>query len=337
MTHIKPEILKKVKQVDLLTYLLNYQPERLKRISHNTYCIRDHDSLHISNGLWNWQSMGIGGKSALDFLIKVDNYSFLDAANIIAENLNIKVPKYVPYCEKERDKKLQIPIRAKTDKNAIDYLLNRGISFSVIKHCIDHYLLYENEYISPSTKKVYQNVAFIGWDKKTNRPRHIALRGINQDFIGDATGSDKRYSFCIESNNPDCDTVHINEAPIDVLSQATLFELDNKKFNQEHILSLTGIYAPRNDTKEIKIPLALQQFLIDHPKVKTIVFHLDLDKVGRRATMLIIKNMKLKMPDYNCYDQPPKYYKDTNDNLCMRLGIKIMGSRQKINNVYYVR
>jgi len=44
MAYIKPEILKKVKQVDLLTYLLNYQPDRLKKISHNTYCIRDHDS-----------------------------------------------------------------------------------------------------------------------------------------------------------------------------------------------------------------------------------------------------------------------------------------------------
>ena len=134
MAYIKPEILKKVKQVDLLTYLLNYQPDRLKKISHNTYCIRDHDSLHISNGLWNWQSMGIGGKSALDFLIKVDNYTFLEAANIIAENLEVKEPEYIPYSEKEKDKKLQIPQKAKTDKNAIDYLLSRGISFNVIKH-----------------------------------------------------------------------------------------------------------------------------------------------------------------------------------------------------------
>ena len=104
MAYIKPEILKKVKQVDLLTYLLNYQPDRLKKISHNTYCTRDHDSLHISNGLWNWQSMGIGGKSALDFFIKVDNYTFLDAATIIAENIKVKEPEYIPYSEKERDK-----------------------------------------------------------------------------------------------------------------------------------------------------------------------------------------------------------------------------------------
>ena len=171
----------------------------------------------------------------------------------------------------------------------------------------------------------------------TKRPRHIALRGINQDFKGDATGSDKHYSFCIESSNLDCDTVHVNEAPIDVLSQATLFELDNKEFNHEHILSLTGIYAPRNDTKEIKIPLALQQFLANHPKVKNIVFHLDLDKVGRQATKLIVENVKSKMPEYVCYDEPPKYYKDTNDNLCMRLGITKVKSRSKMNIKDYTR
>ena len=267
----------------------------------------------------------------------MNNSGYEDVREGIAENINVKAPEYVPYSEKERDKKLQIPQRAKTDQNAIDYLLSRGISFNIIKHCIDHYLLYENEYFSPSTNKVYQNVAFIGWDKKTNKPRHIALRGINQDFIGDATGSDKRYSFCIESSNPDCDTVHINEAPIDVLSQATLFEQDNKEFNHEHILSLTGIYAPRNDTKEIKIPLALQQFLIDHPKIKNIIFHLDLDKVGRQATALIIEIMKLKLPEYTCYDDPPKYYKDTNDNLCMRLGIAKVKSRSKMDNKEYTR
>lgn len=40
--------------------------------------------------------MGIGGESTLDFLIKVDNYSFLEAANIIAENIKVKAPEYVP-------------------------------------------------------------------------------------------------------------------------------------------------------------------------------------------------------------------------------------------------
>lgn len=316
MAYIKPELLKKIKQVDLLTYLKNYQPERLKKISHDTFCIRDHDSLHISNGLWNWQSMGIGGKSALDFLIKVDNHSFMEAVEIVTGNMAMKEPHYIAYTEKERDKKLQKPKIAKDFSDAIDYLLNRGIAYDIIHYCIQHYMILQTVYDSPKTGVI---------------SRHIALRGINSDFIGDAAGSDKRYSFCIESKNPDCETVHVNEAPIDVLSQATLFTLDHKEFNQEHILALTGVYAPRNETKEIKIPLALAQFLKDHPKVKNVVFHLDLDRIGRLATRLIIKSMKDDMPEYRCYDEPPQHYKDTNDNLCIRLGIIPAIQRQKKN------
>ncbi len=53
MSFIEPKDLKKLKEIDLLTYLSNYEPERLKKISRNTFCIRDHDSLHISIGLWH--------------------------------------------------------------------------------------------------------------------------------------------------------------------------------------------------------------------------------------------------------------------------------------------
>lgn len=329
MAYIKPAELEKIKKVDLLTYLSNYQPERLKKISHDTYCIRNHDSLHISNGLWHWQSMGIGGKSALDFLIKVDHYSFLEAAKILAGNMELKALKYVPYSEKEKDKKLQRPLPSKSNQETLDYLLGRGIAYEVIHYCIAHYLIYQCEYQNKETKRTYKNVAFVGYDKETQKARHVALRGINSDFKGDAAGSDKRYSFCIESADPDCRIVHVNEAPIDVLSQATLFILDKKEFNQEYILALTGAYAPQNETKEIKIPLALIQFLKDHPKVNTIVFHLDLDRTGRMATKLIIENMKVKMPNYICLDEPPQHYKDVNDNLCIRLGIQPTKTRKE--------
>lgn len=337
MTYIKPELLSKIKQVDLLTYLNNYQPERLKRISHDTFCIRDHDSLHISNGMWHWQSMGIGGKSALDFLIKVDDHSFMDAVEIIADNLAIKEPEYIAYSEKEKDRKLQMPKISKDFSMAIDYLLNRGISYDIISYCISHYTILQTNYHNNDTNKTYDNVAFIGYDKETQKARHVALRGINSDFIGDATGSDKRFSFCIEALNPDCDTVHVNEAPIDVLSQATLFTLDKKEFNQEHLLALTGAYAPKNETKEIKIPLALSQFLKDHPKVKNLIFHLDLDHTGRMATNLIIRYMENNFPEYHCFDAPPNYYKDMNDELCIRLGIQQTKPRAKKSGKIFER
>lgn len=328
MVYIKPELLTKIKQIDLLTYLKNYQPERLKKISHDTFCIRDHDSLHISNGLWNWQSMSIGGKSALDFLIKVENFSFLDACEIIANNVSLKEPDYIPYTEKEKDRKLQKPRPERSNQKAIDYLLSRGIAYDVIHYCIAHYLIYETTYQNKEDLKKYSNVAFVGYEKETQKMRYVALRGINSDFIGEASGSVKRFSFCIESDDVNCDTVHVCEAPIDALSMATLVMLDNKKFNHEHILSLAGIYSPKKETKEIKIPVALQQFLKDHSQVKSIVFHLDLDKVGRRATNMIIEMMKKQMPEYHCSDDPPKHYKDMNDVLCIKLGIKRMMSRE---------
>ena len=65
MPFIAPELIIQAKQMDLLTYLKNYEPYELVKFSGNTYCTRTHDSLKISNGKWIWWSRGIGGRSAL--------------------------------------------------------------------------------------------------------------------------------------------------------------------------------------------------------------------------------------------------------------------------------
>ena len=71
-----PEQIEKAKQIDLLTYLQTYEPNNLQKIGTSTYCTKDHDSLKISNGLWHWFSQNIGGKNALDYLIKVRGFFF---------------------------------------------------------------------------------------------------------------------------------------------------------------------------------------------------------------------------------------------------------------------
>ena len=65
--YFSPEQIRELKKIDLLTYLQNYEPNELVHISGNNYCTRTHDSLKISNGLWNWFSKGIGGKNAIDY------------------------------------------------------------------------------------------------------------------------------------------------------------------------------------------------------------------------------------------------------------------------------
>ena len=83
MPYIPPEIVKKAEEMDLLTYLQNYEPDELVHFSRDTYVTRTHDSLKISNGMWYWISQSIGGKSALEYLIKVRDYTFLQAVETI--------------------------------------------------------------------------------------------------------------------------------------------------------------------------------------------------------------------------------------------------------------
>lgn len=59
MPFIAPELIIQAKQMDLLTYLRNYEPYELVKFSGNTYCTRTHDSLKISMG------NGYGGREVL--------------------------------------------------------------------------------------------------------------------------------------------------------------------------------------------------------------------------------------------------------------------------------
>lgn len=80
MPFIPPEEIQRAKQIDLLTYLQTYEPHELKQVSGNTYCLKSHDSLRISNGKWYWLfSRGFGGYNALDYLTKVKELKFIDA------------------------------------------------------------------------------------------------------------------------------------------------------------------------------------------------------------------------------------------------------------------
>ena len=140
--YIPPDLLKKAKEMDLLTYLLNFNPSELVKITEDTYSTKTHDSLIISNNLWHRFSTNEGGKTALDYLIKVEGYSLQDAARIILNNQNIEI-KHVPKMENKIEKSIVIPIRNSNNKMVIDYLINRGIDEDIVKYCIDNRLIYQ--------------------------------------------------------------------------------------------------------------------------------------------------------------------------------------------------
>ena len=96
MAYVTPEQVAQAKEMDLLTYLQLYEPDNLVRFGGNTYCTREHDSLKISNGKWNWFSRGIGGRTALDYLIKVRDYTFPQAVELLSGRAANRPPSFSP-------------------------------------------------------------------------------------------------------------------------------------------------------------------------------------------------------------------------------------------------
>ena len=82
MGYVSSEQIAQTKVIDSLTYLRRF--ERNELVHGGTYCTCEHDSLKISNGKWNWFSRGIGGRTALDYLIKVQGFSFAQAVEALA-------------------------------------------------------------------------------------------------------------------------------------------------------------------------------------------------------------------------------------------------------------
>ena len=136
MPYIPPEVIEQARQIDLLSYMKAFEPGELVRISGNNYTTRTHDSLKISNGKWIWWSRGIGGRSALDYLIKVKGYSFLEAVETIIGHTAIQVPVYEKPQPKEENKPLLLPEKCASNIVITEYLFGRGIDFEIINYCI---------------------------------------------------------------------------------------------------------------------------------------------------------------------------------------------------------
>ena len=207
--------------------------------------------------------------------------------------------------KKQESKVLSLPQASRCATHMVSYLHGRGIDYDVIDYCIQTGRLYES--------LPYHNCVFVGRDLK-GQPRYAALRGTVGDFKGEAPGSDKRYSFTI-NENPSAPGVHLFESAIDLLSYATLLKMNGRDWRQDALLSLGGVFKRK---QEFVIPLALSQYLQDHPGTNTLYLHLDNDEVGRDAAAGIMEGLGDK---YTVQDRPPPYGKDVNDLLQRKLGL----------------
>lgn len=309
MSFYTQENLRNARQVDLLVYLRRNEPHELIHSAGNTYCTREHDSLKISNGKWFWFSRGIGGRSALDYLIKVKGIPFTEAVGMIlgraAEMPPVSHIQGDSHQPKEKNLLLPEPVEGSPER-AIAYLTGRGIDRPLLEACVNHRLLYESA--------EYHNAVFVGYDP-AGKARYAAIRGTVGSYKGEASGSDKRYAFslCLPRQPP---TVHVFESAIDLLSYATLEHRAGRDWRGDALLSLAGVFQRK---REKVLPVALKQFLEDHPSVKTVCLHLDNDAVGRSAAQGIVE--ALADSPYQVIDDPPTHEKDVNDQLRWELQI----------------
>jgi len=313
--YLKPEELAEVKKIDLLTYLSNYEPNELVKKSRNDYVTRTHDSLHMTNGMWMWWSKGIGGKTALDYLIKVHDLPFLDAALLIYQCIIEKPPVYKKSCQiKYQTSDFKLPMICSKPKRMFDYLINeRGIDKDIVN------FYYLKGYIYECQKD--HSVIFVGYDER-GKEKFASKRATDDDWKKDVYGSDKHYSFRLI--NKSSEVVHIFESPIDLMSFQTLEKQKGHQWNNENYLSLAGAAVIGKDIEESELPLALEHFLMNNNQIKEIILHLDNDRAGYETSEKIKYHLGER---YEITDRSPKKFKDINDillkSILMEKGISI--------------
>ena len=291
---------------DLAAYLENRGYE-LKREGRQVK-LAEHESLYIKGNQWYWFSQRKGGK-AISFLTEYEGMSFVEAMKILTgeEPISDKpLPKAKPI-ERPAVKELMLPDPAENNNAVFAYLKSRGIDARIIKRCIDEGSIFQTNMFylrkeDGSYEKKYcpPQAVFVG-KNKNGIAKYACTRSCKGNEKHDAYGSDKAYAFSVPQTGSK--SVWVFESAVDLLSHMTLCGYSRNDYST-HRISLGGIS-----------PVALQQFLTDHPEVRYVNLALDADEQGREATKSITEFLGDR---YKVYDHPPMNGKDYNEDLLYR-------------------
>lgn len=304
--YVTPEELRQARQCDLLTYLQATQPQELVELRHGVHCLRSHDSLKISNGKWFWWSRGIGGKSAIDYLMASEGIPLAEAVRKVNGITGNQASCHLPSPTLPA-RPFVLPAHNKNNERVLDYLQRRGIDSDVLDMCIFNGTLYED---------LRHNCCFVGYDE-TRVPRYAMLRSsvFSCSFLQEVAGSDKRYSFSLPST--ESSKLYVAESAIDALS---LYVLRNRA--QDNYLSIGGAAIPQRSDR---LPAALDHFLSIYPQIETVCLCLDNDKTGIQAA----KAIQARLPEHIRTELlPPKEGKDYNEQLMRRKGLSQVVTRK---------
>ncbi len=286
-----------VRQFDIIDFLSRYEGFSFKRAGRGYRCA-EHNSLYIypDRRGWHWNSQDKCGSSVIDYCQKMKGMSFPDTIKMFLCENTIEITKASIPVEKTVEKPFALPEKAQEKASRMFAYLNitRKIDNNVI-------LALKNQ------KKLYQdekgNVVFVGYDEE-NKARYACTRGTYSDvrYRGEIEGSKKEYSFSVDGINKN--KLYVFESPIDLMSHCTLANMiinNEKAWTVHNRLSLGG-------TSDV----ALEHYLSKNTEVSEIIFCLDNDTAGRKATDKYIKKYSEK--GYSCSTAFPKQ-KDYNEEL----------------------
>ena len=241
----------------------------------------------------------------MDYLIKVQGMDFVSAVS--------KILRYSPLAEPARPTPAKrqrpvftLPAPYENNDRVCAYLTSRGLSMGLLRMCIDAELVYED---------MRHNCVFVGFDRK-KVPRYAMLRSSSpySTFLGEVSGSDKRYSFSLSGSS---ETLYVFESAIDCLSFIELQRMKTDELKPDNYLSLSGVYRP-GEGRHAELPAALKECLSANDDIRHIALCLDNDEAGRSAALAICA----ALPDkYTAELLPPQSGKDYNELLMLTKGI----------------
>lgn len=297
----------KAKNISLLDYLES-KGYQLKKAG-NQYVLSPHDSLFINpdKNVWKWFSKDIGG-NVIDFLVKYESKTIVEAINELAGNTYEmrEFTRYEPIPEDIEKGEIILPTKNKENKRAWSYLTKtRGIDSEIVKKLIEQGYIYEND---------KGGVVFISKDKENNVKFACVRSTSHSSFKQDITNSNKEYGFKTVGKS---NKLFVFEAPIDLLSHATISKMQGREWQEDNRISLGGVSDK-----------ALEQFLKDNQNITEIVLFLDNDETGLKNAQKIAQKYG---NDYNI-----KIFtsteKDLNETLITYQNEKKSNENLKINS-----
>lgn len=326
------EQLAEIRRTDMIDFLGRKEGFTFKRAGNYFKCI-EHNSLVIypNRQMWVWNSQNLKGLNCLDWLQKVNGYSFQEACAQMIHLSSYEKTSFIKTDVKKPKENVKLDIPARTEgnyKNVFMYLTkSRHIEESIVTYCFHNNIIYQD---------TMSNAIFVGYDENNNirfAEKHGTNTYLPHTFRGNTAGTDMAYSFSISCDKtlPDADVhrLYVFEAPIDLLSHCTMTQISDKVKNGEksdpdcwkkqNRLSLSG-------TSDV----ALAAYLKRNPEITEIDCCLDNDAAGIKAANII----KEKYSDrYKVVIHRVKNFKDYNEalqNYCRAVSLQKNNSGENI-------